>query len=174
MTTFLDVFLAYQRRVLHVVFCCLDAWFSWRFCLPFQACWTSSALWRPGFDFYWPLFYLSPPIKYLSQRWSKIRSLCRHLTVEEQNLFSVAYRNIISARRALWRVVLSIEQREQSKGNKAQISMIHIKDYWPGSLWCESLKSRVKWQVNPWHSQFAPLICFRGIQGVLLQNVSEF
>ena len=128
----------------------------------------------PGLIFIDLFFYLSPLIKYLSQRWSKIRSLWRHLTVEERIFFSVAYRNIISARRASWRVVLSIEQREESNGNKAQISMIHIKDYWPVSLWCESLKSRVKWQVNLWHSQFAPLICFRGLQGVLLQNVSEF
>ena len=40
-------------------------------------------------------------------------------TVEERNLLSVAYRNIISARRASWRIVSSIEQKEESKGNKA-------------------------------------------------------
>ena len=48
------------------------------------------------------------------------------LTVEERNLLSVVYRNIISARRASWRIVSSIEQKEESKGNKARVSAIKI------------------------------------------------
>uniref|UniRef100_A0A0B7AD66 14-3-3 protein epsilon n=1 Tax=Arion vulgaris TaxID=1028688 RepID=A0A0B7AD66_9EUPU len=37
------------------------------------------------------------------------------LTVEERNLLSVAYKNVIGARRASWRIVSSIEQKEQGK-----------------------------------------------------------
>lgn len=38
------------------------------------------------------------------------------LTVEERNLLSVGYKNVIGARRASWRIVSSIEQKEESKG----------------------------------------------------------
>lgn len=40
------------------------------------------------------------------------------LTVEERNLLSVAVKKHIGARRASWRVVCAIEQREAIKGNK--------------------------------------------------------
>ena len=43
----------------------------------------------------------------------------RDLTVEERNLLSVAYKNVIGARRASWRIVTSIEQKEESKDRKS-------------------------------------------------------
>jgi 14-3-3 protein epsilon len=39
------------------------------------------------------------------------------LTVEERNLLSVAYKNVIGVRRASWRILSGIGHREQSKGN---------------------------------------------------------
>jgi 14-3-3 protein epsilon len=38
------------------------------------------------------------------------------LTVEERNLLSVAYKNVVGARRASWRIVSSIEQKEEGRG----------------------------------------------------------
>uniref|UniRef100_A0A453H722 14-3-3 domain-containing protein n=1 Tax=Aegilops tauschii subsp. strangulata TaxID=200361 RepID=A0A453H722_AEGTS len=49
------------------------------------------------------------------------------LTVEERNLLSVAYKNVIGARRASWRIISSIEQKEESRGNEAYVAS--IKEY---------------------------------------------
>ncbi|KAK9072996.1 hypothetical protein SSX86_007318 [Deinandra increscens subsp. villosa] len=49
------------------------------------------------------------------------------LTVEERNLLSVAYKNVIGARRASWRIISSIEQKEESRGNEDHVKV--IKDY---------------------------------------------
>lgn len=39
-------------------------------------------------------------------------------------MLSVAYKNVIGARRASWRIVSSIEQKEESKGNEVQVAKI--------------------------------------------------
>ncbi|URE29219.1 hypothetical protein MUK42_03276 [Musa troglodytarum] len=49
------------------------------------------------------------------------------LTVEERNLLSVAYKNVIGARRASWRIISSIEQKEESRGNEDHVTL--IKEY---------------------------------------------
>ena len=56
-----------------------------------------------------------------------VASADQELSVEERNLLSVAYKNVIGARRASWRIVTSIEQKEESKGNEQQVSL--IKEY---------------------------------------------
>jgi len=54
----------------------------------------------------------------------KVAHLKVELTVEERNLLSVAYKNEIGARRASWRIISSIEQKEESKGNEAHVQKI--------------------------------------------------
>ncbi|KAG0590101.1 hypothetical protein KC19_1G071800 [Ceratodon purpureus] len=49
------------------------------------------------------------------------------LTVEERNLLSVAYKNVIGSRRASWRIISSIEQKEEGKGNDDHVAV--IKEY---------------------------------------------
>merc|ERR1712060_1019662 len=39
------------------------------------------------------------------------------LSVEERNLLSVAYKNAVGSRRAAWRIITSVMQKEQTKGN---------------------------------------------------------
>jgi 14-3-3 protein epsilon len=54
----------------------------------------------------------------------EVAKLGTELTVEERNLLSVSYKNVIGARRASWRIISSIEQKEESKGNSSQVSKI--------------------------------------------------
>ncbi|XP_034462949.1 14-3-3 protein epsilon-like isoform X1 [Hippoglossus hippoglossus] len=57
----------------------------------------------------------------------KVASLDGYLNVEERNLLSVAYKNVIGARRASWRIISSLEQKEESKGAEDKLKM--IKEY---------------------------------------------
>jgi len=57
----------------------------------------------------------------------KVACLDVELTVEERNLLSVAYKNVIGARRASWRIISSIEQKEENKGNENHVA--RIKEY---------------------------------------------
>lgn len=42
----------------------------------------------------------------------------KELSVEERNLLSVAYKNVIGSRRSSWRVFSAVEQSEDRRGNK--------------------------------------------------------
>ncbi|CAI9116291.1 OLC1v1017401C1 [Oldenlandia corymbosa var. corymbosa] len=48
------------------------------------------------------------------------------LTVEERNLVSVGYKNVIGARRASWRILSSIEQKEEGKGHEQNVKRIKV------------------------------------------------
>jgi len=54
----------------------------------------------------------------------KVASLSPDLSVEERNLLSVAYKNVIGLRRASWRIVSSIENKEEAKNNADHLSKI--------------------------------------------------
>ncbi|URE38113.1 14-3-3-like protein [Musa troglodytarum] len=57
----------------------------------------------------------------------KVAKLDVELTVEERNLLSVGYKNVVGARRASWRILSSIEQKEETKGNEHHVKS--IKEY---------------------------------------------
>jgi len=48
----------------------------------------------------------------------------QELSVEERNLLSVAYKNVIGARRASWRVLSSIEAKEKMKSEQERVDRI--------------------------------------------------
>ncbi|THG14130.1 hypothetical protein TEA_003185 [Camellia sinensis var. sinensis] len=54
----------------------------------------------------------------------EVAKLDVELTVEERNLLSVGYKNVIGARRASWRIMSSIEQKEESKANEHNVKLI--------------------------------------------------
>ncbi|OBT51114.1 tyrosine 3-monooxygenase/tryptophan 5-monooxygenase activation protein [Pseudogymnoascus sp. 24MN13] len=57
----------------------------------------------------------------------EVAKLGGELSVDERNLLSVAYKNVVGTRRASWRIISSIEQKEESKGTEKHVST--IRDY---------------------------------------------
>ncbi|KAJ6447397.1 14-3-3 protein [Mycena sanguinolenta] len=70
------------------------------------------------------LVKLAEQAEQMVKNMKRIVSSDPELTVEERNLLYIAYKNLIGARRASWRIVSSIKQKEESKGNQARASMI--------------------------------------------------
>lgn len=46
------------------------------------------------------------------------------LNTEERNLLSVAYKNVIGARRASWRIISSEEHKEESKSADDRLKIV--------------------------------------------------
>jgi len=61
----------------------------------------------------------------MSQSMKKVTELGDELSNEERNLLSVAYKNVVGARRSSWRVLSSIEQK--TEGNEGKQAM--ARDY---------------------------------------------
>jgi len=57
----------------------------------------------------------------------KVAQLNDELTVEERNLLSVAFKNVVGSRRASLRIISSIEQKEESRGKEDHLAK--AKDY---------------------------------------------
>ena len=46
------------------------------------------------------------------------------LNLEERNILSVAFKNVVGTRRAAWRVLSSIEKKESNKGNVSNVEKV--------------------------------------------------
>ena len=57
----------------------------------------------------------------------KVAKLDLELTTEERNLLSIGHKNVLNARRVSLRMLSSIEQKEEAKGNEYQVK--HVKEY---------------------------------------------
>ncbi|KJE89822.1 tyrosine 3-monooxygenase/tryptophan 5-monooxygenase activation protein [Capsaspora owczarzaki ATCC 30864] len=57
----------------------------------------------------------------MAEAMKKVVKLNLELTNEERNLLSVAYKNVVGARRSSWRVISSIEQKESDEKKNARL-----------------------------------------------------
>jgi len=63
----------------------------------------------------------------MAEQMEVVGKLPEELSVEERNLLSVAYKNAVGSRRAAWRIITSVEQKEKTKGNEEQAK--YAKEY---------------------------------------------
>ncbi|KAK6340718.1 hypothetical protein TWF696_009042 [Orbilia brochopaga] len=54
----------------------------------------------------------------------EVAKLGGELSMDERNLLSVAYKNVVGTRRASWRIISSIEQKEESKKSDKHVAKI--------------------------------------------------
>lgn len=96
--------------------------FWWLFSLWFSAGWfaaTSGPV--PGIDVWFQINFCNI---FLSLPLLQVTELNEALSNEERNLLSVAYKNVVGARRSSWRVISSIEQKTSADGNEKKIEMV--------------------------------------------------
>ncbi|XP_003746767.1 14-3-3 protein epsilon [Galendromus occidentalis] len=106
-----------------------------------------------------------------------VASLDLELTVEERNLLSVAYKNVIGARRASWRIISSIEQKEENKGTEARMPMIktyrvQIEDELRGV--CEDILGVLDKHLIPTASTGESKVFYHKMKGDYHRYLAEF
>ncbi|XP_057421932.1 14-3-3-like protein C [Lotus japonicus] len=99
------------------------------------------------------------------------------LTVEERNLLSVGYKNVVGARRASWRILSSIEQKEEAKGN--DVSVKRIREYRQKveselSNICSDIMIVIDEHLIPSSSAGEPSVFFYKMKGDYYRYLAEF
>ncbi|KAJ6352884.1 hypothetical protein OIU76_001993 [Salix suchowensis] len=107
----------------------------------------------------------------------KVAKLDVELTVEERNLVSVGYKNVIGARRASWRILSSIEQKEEAKGNEQNVK--RIKEYRQSvedelAKICNDILSVIDQHLIPSSSTGESTVFYHKMKGDYYRYLAEF
>ncbi|KAF5728723.1 14-3-3f protein [Tripterygium wilfordii] len=108
---------------------------------------------------------------------TKVAKLDVDLTVEERNLLSVGYKNVIGSRRASWRILSSIEQKEEARGNEQNAK--RIKGYRQKveselSKICSDIMSVIDEHLIPSCSTGESTVFFYKMKGDYYRYLAEF
>lgn len=105
----------------------------------------------------------------------------KDLSVEERNLLSVAYKNVIGARRASWRVLSSIEQKEAAKGGDgggldkvSLVSQYKAKVEKELDAVCEEILKIIEKDLLPHASTAESKVFYHKMSGDYWRYLSEF
>eukprot|EP00850_Spirogloea_muscicola_P001817 SM000007S20777 [mRNA] locus=s7:184931:187261:- [translate_table: standard] len=107
----------------------------------------------------------------------KVAKLDVELTVEERNLLSVGYKNVIGARRASWRIMSSIEQKEKAKGNEqnvARITQYRMKVEDELHKICEDILSVIDENLIPASDKGESKVFYYKMKGDYFRYLAEF
>ncbi|XP_043722584.1 14-3-3 protein 7-like [Telopea speciosissima] len=107
----------------------------------------------------------------------KVARLEVELTLEERNLLSVGYKNVIGARRASWRILSSIEQKEEARGN--EINVKRIRNYRQRvedelSRICNDILSVIDEHLLPSSSTGESMVFYYKMKGDYCRYLAEF
>lgn len=109
----------------------------------------------------------------------KVAKLQSALTVEERNLLSVAYKNVIGARRASWRILSSLEGKEKEKKKDGGENTEMLADYRKqveGELKkiCEEILGVLENDLIPHDEQIEPKVFYHKMKGDYYRYLAEF
>ncbi|KAK9270886.1 hypothetical protein L1049_026472 [Liquidambar formosana] len=107
----------------------------------------------------------------------KVAKLDVELTAEERNMVSVGYKNVIGARRASWRMLSSIEQKEAAKRREENVK--RIKDYKQRakdelSRICDDILSIIDEHLLPSSSTGESTVFYYKLKGDYYRYLAEF
>merc|ERR1719215_2177442 len=95
------------------------------------------------------------------------------LTVEERNLLSVAYKNVIGARRASWRIISSIEQKEEGS-NESQSRTYRVQIEKELKEICADILSLIDKHLIPHASTGESKVFYYKMKGDYYRYLAEF
>ena len=108
----------------------------------------------------------------------KVVAQCnQELSVEERNLISVAYKNAVGSRRASWRIISSVEQKEASKGNTQNVDMAkayRIRVETELHRICEEILSLIDNSLIPTSSSGECKVFYYKMKGDYFRYIAEF
>ncbi|KAG6399923.1 hypothetical protein SASPL_141408 [Salvia splendens] len=99
------------------------------------------------------------------------------LSVDERNLLSVGYKNVIGSRRASWRIMSSIEQKEESKGHDNNVKLIkeyRLKVENELSKICHDILAVIDKHLIPTSASAEATVFFHKMKGDYCRYLAEF
>jgi len=100
----------------------------------------------------------------------------KDLNVEDRNLLSVAYKNVIGARRASWRIINSIEQKDSNKGNEREKIVKQYKERIEQELEeiCKDILETLQEHLVPSAKEGESKVFYKKMQGDYFRYLAEF
>eukprot|EP00359_Climacostomum_virens_P008247 CAMPEP_0204905968 /NCGR_PEP_ID=MMETSP1397-20131031/5721_1 /ASSEMBLY_ACC=CAM_ASM_000891 /TAXON_ID=49980 /ORGANISM="Climacostomum Climacostomum virens, Strain Stock W-24" /LENGTH=247 /DNA_ID=CAMNT_0052074923 /DNA_START=1 /DNA_END=744 /DNA_ORIENTATION=+ len=106
-----------------------------------------------------------------------VKQESRDLNVEERNLLSVAYKNVVGSRRQSWRVVKSIEHKEESRNraeNKSKAEAYKTEIEQEILKYCNEILNLVDTYLLPRASHHESKVFYHKMKGDYFRYICEF